>query len=259
MKLLFVGNSHLGAFRLGWKVLAPHCPTVSANFYPDWRRYYHLFQEDVATGRIHMTSEPVRQKFAELNGGDGSFKPLDYDICIIVGGGDLWHGLPGGRYSKQLRTAVTWDYINNLHHTVLLRKIRAVSDIPVLIVPNPFMASRDQKPLDYLPPHDFGAAQANAILQPALDATILTQPAETVLFPRVARLEFAVGERLVNLWPGAPSPPFLHDDMCHMNGAFGTLYLREILRSLGQNIGDVDMPPAEGALPFADKTTPPGV
>ena len=259
MKLLFIGNSHLAAFRMGWDVLAPHCPEVSARFYPHWQRFYNLFQEDVTTGRIHMTDKFVRQKFAQLNGGDGSFRPLDFDLCLIVGGTWLWNGVKPGSLSRQMEEAVVWDYLNAMHPMVLLRKIRAVSNIPVLIITNPHKASRDGQMEDTPPSFDCGAAQANALLGPAYDAVLLSQPVETLQSPRLSKLEYAVGERLVNTWLRAPSPPYLQDDLCHMNAAYGTIYLRKILRGFGQIIGDVKIPPAEGALALGDKTAHSGL
>jgi len=256
MKILMVGNSHVASFQRGWNVLAPHCPNVSITTYPHWRQFYGLFATDESTGRIHMTDPPTRQKFARMNGGDGSFRPLDYDLCLIVGGGRLWCGLAEGKYSHQMQNAAVHDYIDGLHQTVLLRKIRAVSDIPVLIVTNPHFASRTGISIEYLPPFENGLALANAKLGPELDAILLTQPPETEQSRRLSKLEFAVGERMLHTWIRAPSPPFFKDDLCHMNAAFGTIYLRDILRGLGQTIGDVKIPPAEGSLRLADKTDP---
>lgn len=257
MKILLIGNSHSAALKKGFDVLAPQCPGLSLTVYPHYHRYFGQFAVDEEAGCIRMTHPKIRARFIKLHGGDGSIRPLDYDICMIVGGMMLWQGLALGHYSTAFERAVVDDHVESLHPLVLLRKIRVVSDIPVLVVCNPFPACRNGMQPDAQAGHGNERALINSVIGPRYEAQLVIQPPETLLHARQTRLEFAVGERIWGDWTNSNVEPFLFDDLLHMNAAYGTLMMRQILRGLGQQIGDVEMPPAEGHLPLAEKTTGP--
>ncbi len=256
MKILLVGNSHSATLMRGFAHLAPHCPAVSLTAFAHYHRFFGFFAADEATGRIQMTHPTIRHRFIKTHGGDGSFRPLDYDVCIIIGGYWLWPGMVLGRHSRAFEAALVEEQVETMHPMVLLRKIRAVSDIPALIICNPFRASRGEMLPDAKAEPNNGAALINAVLTPRHDARLITQPPETLLHPRQTRLEYAVGEAMWGNWPNSGFEPYLYDDMLHMNTAYGVLLMRQILRDLGQEIGAVDMPVAEGHLPYAQKTRP---
>ncbi|MEX0971552.1 MAG: hypothetical protein WD046_14025 [Paracoccaceae bacterium] len=256
MKILVIGNSHTPALLRGFALLAPQCPDVSLTAYAHYHRFFGQFEPDEAAGRIRMKHPAIRRRFIKTHGGDGSFRPLDYDMCIIIGGYWLWAGLALGRFSEAFERAIIDEHIETMHPMVLLRKIRAVSDIPVLIVCNPFMASRAGMLADAQAEPNNGAALINAVLGPRYDARLVTQPPETLLYPRQTKLEYAIGENMWGTWKGCDFKPYLYDDMMHMNTTYGALLMRRILRDLGQDIGEVALPAAEGHLPYAQKTMP---
>jgi hypothetical protein len=256
LKICLIGNSHSGCFKSGWDAISEYYPEVEIAFFPHCGNFYGMFEPDFDTRELYVKNEFVRKTFERLSGNNGRISLPAFDLCIIVGGFTVWGGALGGHYSAQVQKQAAVDFFNTAHISVLIKKIRQLSDVEILAVHNPFAAFRKDRQhslAGYDPVK--GMAIVNELAGRPQNVTVLLQPEDTRDGLFASRLEFAAGERLTgaSLVPGAKQE--IIDDLVHMNAAYGALFLSRILQDRGFSPKNLKLPVPDGHLPFAQRNT----
>jgi len=180
LRICLIGNSHSGCFKAGWDAIFSAYPAVEIKFYPHCGQYYDLFRVHKSEKMLSIDNDFIQNHFSKLSGNDGNIALDTFDLCVIVGGLHGWRYFDPG-YSKQVIDAMVADYLDAAHVSVLLKKIREISDVPVNVLATPFGASRSaNKGM-----HQDGLIKDSTLLSVALKqkygARFLEQPQETRL------------------------------------------------------------------------------
>ncbi len=248
LKICLIGNSHSGSFKSGWEAISAYYPKVGITFFPHTSHYYHKFGVDTASKLLTMDDPVIRERFYISSGGMSDIDFGVFDMCMIVGGMFHWrlHNRP--RFSARVAAATARDSFIGQHTSILVEKIRMISDVPIIIVPNPYGARNGVAAASKIESIAFENELINRFLSTEHNARIVPQPEETMLTEYVSRLEYAVGERKREATPGADGQPEVLNDLAHMNAAYGALFLSQILAEQGFRPKDLQLPEPDGRL-----------
>ncbi len=252
IRLLLLGNSHLGALKLATKGSEKH-PDVEIGFFgapAHWTK-----KADLRDGVISTSHPPLAQKFSEVSGGSETVNLNEFDVVALVG---MFFGF--SECLREIRRAHTYTMpplkpksqlisqtcMGQLFEDLLkasaayewAEKIRSQFMKPVLIVPTPlssetrlqndaFLApvAADFRPIA---PKLFSMYRERArALAKAAGVTLVEQPDDTMAFPGFTKQHFSRGSlRLLH------EAGHEESDFNHMNQEFGTVLLREIISAV---------------------------
>lgn len=244
MRVCFIGNSHLAAFKTGWDQRGELFSGVEADFFGSAGAG---FTRLVLEGRNIISRDPAIVKQMEFTSGGKSQIALDdYDAFVLVamGHGMIKHlkncadhrpvGMPPAAHliSDKL-------FAKSIHHNTrrsvaakIAKLIREATDKPIIMceqpLPRPMVKESGPavwKEVDGVAPEV--SRVFNAIKTRMGDSLYLTsirQPDSTIADAFFTKTEF--GENAIRLRPGFDKT--YEDDAEHMNAAFGLEYLRSI-------------------------------
>ena len=248
MKICVIGTSHSVCFRRGLQDISEIYPEADMTYFQNPGKYFDKFVADSQSGRLTMPDKWIRKRLKLASGGVGDIDFGAYDICLIVGGfGHLITsslGQLGGQsqtgYSTQVIQATTRDLFQEAHVSILLPKIRALSDIPVYLIHDPITAHKKGLSLSEMEnpyqPYDYdrGVTLLNDIVLAPQSAEMLPQPKETLAAPNWTKFELSVGFRepfQAEIDAGFKGK--LKEDRGHMKPPFGTMQAKAFFARLG--------------------------
>jgi hypothetical protein len=252
MRICLIGNSHLACFKYGWNEVERRYPDVHATFFgAPGDRARHLVVRD---GRLVAGTDPLREGLLLTSGGESAIDPEKYDAFVLVGWVTIQaamdlarqytpHTFPETVHGKQIvsealfRAALAAEYSGTVVATVA-RRLRQLTTKRILLAPQPMPSRRAMEERErrfrttlIAGRQVFGLACAAADLAFADLAEVVWQPVETIADHAFTRTEFSEGSKRLLKEEAHPD-----DDFSHMNAAFGTLALSNILASLDQRV-----------------------
>jgi hypothetical protein len=249
VRLCFIGNSHLAAFRTGWDKASSRYAGVGVDFFGAAGGDL----ESLSLRRREFVSEDrrVRRQLRATSGGARSISVDCYDGFLLVGLG-LGGGIP--KFVERYRTFSTCRPDARARHLVsdavfdlmvrghltsalaikLIRDIRSISDSPIVVAQTP-------RPRRGIMSHRKSSRAAADLLLPRLTAVwerskaaiaaehkiaIVDQPQETIEDNLFTKDTFGIGA--IRLQEGFETP-HKQNDYRHMNAAYGALYIDAVM------------------------------
>jgi hypothetical protein len=235
-----IGNSHVGALKLGWPEIEAQFPGFTLDFYATAGQSMEL---EVHDGRLVPATEPVRKRLAVTSGKNGDIE-AGYDAYVVCGltlsAMRALHAYNTRftelRQAGRHKTAGIEDFAPAMELALrgaiavdVAAKLRRITQAPVFLIATPYGAHVRHEHLW----ERLSARGHDEIVERAYDmacrkiagessVTFVPQPAETVdsngfttreaffLFP----LDYVRNERA---------------EHTHMNAAFGAIVLRDVL------------------------------
>lgn len=234
LRICLIGDSHLAALKQGWPSIEAEFPDTEVAFFAAGG---DMMLDLVVRGRRLQPSTEKLREILKFTSGRGARIQNTFDRYVLCG---LRFSI---EFAVKLRTengnSIAPDDLYSVYDAAVgpetLRKLRRITDAPVVIVPTPFPAFGRRVELSQhrTPQSDRDLAETflSTCERIARDhgAAFLPQAAETVCADGISTLdEFAVGA--ARLWPGA-------DDNSHMNAKFGAIALRRALLAAHDHAG----------------------
>ena len=254
MKLCMIGNSHLGAFKLGWDKIRADYPDVAPEFFGLAR---HTFRHtELVDGAIHPTKPELVEKLQMISGGQDRVPLADFDAFIVVGFTRgvtkilryiTDHGIAGEMNDRSqlisfemLQEAWT-EYMESTPGPHVLRLIRQVSDAPVVIHKRAMLSAgmldkestrgEFYKSMAASGDAPYAADLLNRLMAPHLDDNMIaiSQPEETVWRGVLTKKKYSVYSKPLLESYNAHA----EDDVTHMNAHYGATCMAQALETLG--------------------------
>jgi hypothetical protein len=264
-RIAVVGNSHAGAIRMGWDVVAHEYPGTAMTFLAAPRAVFETFGFD-GERRFGVTDPAaltpnMRRLVQSLSGAGGGALALElaaFDRVLLVG--PEWgefalmailstYAVDGclAAGAQRLSAAAFAAFCDDLlRRSLALRMAALLAGHRLTLMPRPrrselglaAAAAGEEAAMPRLAPglDPAGVERAIALhegrlaaLLAAHGATLLPQPPETVAENHFSRAEFSVGRKVVDR-RGVREEVL---DTAHMNAAYGALCLRRWLGGAG--------------------------
>lgn len=258
MKLCFMGNSHLAAFRLGWDKIGTEYPGAEIEFFGAQGSDLRHFRVD---GRKLVTEQPTLLRQIAFTSGGQSSVPLErFDGFLLVGAGSGVCSLM--RLLAKHRTFDTTGEIATEHlvsdavldisvrhrikHSLfrrLIQQIRRVSSRPIVVAATPYprKAIKIGEPGHWTDAEVIGPRlvplweEGKEAIAKEFGVVFAEQPAETIEDGFFTRDAFSEGS--VRLRAGFDEKHD-EDEFKHMNPLYGATFIREIMPALGVTGGE---------------------
>lgn len=247
-KLCMIGNSHLGAIKLGWEDVQAEFPGAEATFFAAPGKHMNRFL--VRDGML--VAQGAQTRVLSTSSGGSKIDLAAYDGFALFGGGvnfihaiNLYcnyrsdeHRLDGAmvhRVSQECFDAALLGLLGRENAIRLAADIARVSDCPVVVSPQPMPSPRildSERHNVYRSMRDAGDElslyRSYCRSLKALSAsgfTVVEQPEATKMAPLLTGQEYSKGStKLLN-----SKQEHGEDDFVHMNRAYGAMVLRQIL------------------------------
>lgn len=234
MKICILGNSHAAALKHGWDIVAGAYAGVTVNFYSMLGQNLGDLELD---GRRLVLKEHGGARLRRFPEGISETVDLDlYDGFILHGLGLRVRPLDAPGLSKAVRDAIVQDSVHETALWKLLNDIRKVSHAPVRVGPTPLLAAEKVKTRGPSEAYHGFLEKARSLCFDALEATVVTQPDDTIVNGRMTDPKFNT-----DVVPLKGNPAEMertnerHTDRDHMNPAFGAVMMARYLDSLGND------------------------
>lgn len=236
-----IGNSHLGALKLGWPSIVAEFSKMEQDFYASAGDSLELA---VSGNRLEPATHDVRQRLAYTSGKSGDIE-ANYDAYIVCGlllsfaraMNAFRKTVSELRASGQTFKVITVTATDSMHESLrpllfaeVLAKLREITKAPIYVIATPLPA------LERHPEFENLGGYLKSTLLPAyhtacerivheFNATFLPQPAETT-----GPLEFTTRKEFYLLPPeNVAAEKAVHT---HMNAAFGAIVLKDALEHI---------------------------
>jgi len=236
-----IGNSHLGALKLGWPSIEAEFPQMELDFYASAGDSLGFV---VSGNRLEPATDAIRQRLAYTSEKSGDIE-ANYDAYVVCGlllsfvraMQSFRQTLSTLRNSEQRYRDITVAATNNIHDLLrpllfadVLTKLRQITKAPIYLIATPLPA------LERHPEIEKYGGYLKSTLLPAyhkaceriaqeFDATFLAQPSETT-----GPIEFTTRKEFYLLPPhNVAEEKAVHT---HMNAAFGAIVLKDALERI---------------------------
>jgi hypothetical protein len=224
-RIFVIGNSHVGSLKQGWDRICQDTDDVELVFFAHRGEKIGALQP---RGRsLIAASEDLKSALRFTSGGRDKIDLRDSDLVLLYGMGLKVSHETGCIYSERVQNQALKDQVNRSIAYALLKKIRSISDVPVVVGHDPLPARRYDRPGDSRQYLDRVRAMSDLMFSP-LNAVLLNQPMQTVKTGFQTKPKYtssssrlAIGRRIDNeLHP--------EKDIRHMNAVFGEMFLAEL-------------------------------
>ena len=239
--ICLIGNSHLGALKLGWPSIETEFPEMNLDFYASAGDSLELV---VSGNRLEPATDSIRQRLAYTSQKNGDIEAT-YDAYVVCGlqlsfvramqayrktlAGLRKSGKPY-REITETATEKMYETLRPLLYADVLSKLRQITKAPVYLIATPLPAFERHPEIK-----KFGDYLTKALL-PAyhtacervageFEASFVAQPAETT-----APLEFTTDKQFYLL-----PPEQVREEKAphaHMNATFGAIVLKDALEPI---------------------------
>jgi hypothetical protein len=233
MRLAVIGNSHLAMLKLSWDRIAVRHPAVGVRFFGAGA--HAVAACEVHDGRLEPPEAGLAKKFAFTSGGLTAIAFEDYDALVYCG---LLLDVPrlDARMSAAVREAAIAGAVQAAVSVDLAARVRAVSGIPQVIIPNPLFAARPE----FIPSSHRMLAYASILEAIALriagkvgQVTVIGQPEALVRPDLLTDLIWKTGStRLATSGDATGTEGHTRRDVKHMNADFGEHVWSDLLPRL---------------------------
>lgn len=224
MKVCVIGDSHCGALKRGWDVLAAQHRGLELTFFAagGYSPGFDLLK--IERGLVVSADTQLQKSFFETSKGHEFIDLNGFDIHLVYG---LWC-LPffrDGRYiSEQVLSQSMTDHFSIATSLKVVRLFKSQLNNVVYVGHNPLLSVIDdstQASDEYME----GIELANKIFFGPMGCELIAQPEETVVGNRFTASRYSVGSKRFL------SDKVYHDskDRKHMNDVFGVLWLENFL------------------------------
>ncbi|MCB1389929.1 MAG: hypothetical protein KDK12_12435 [Rhodobacteraceae bacterium] len=232
MRICILGNSQIGALKLGWEKIRARHPGVEITFFGgpgDTMKHFA-----VQDGALVAGTDRLRENLRTTAGSD-RLDPGAYDVFVVAGYNQGHEPYLDRRLSASVRALTLADRFATSGGTELARRLRSLTDAPIVLIGAPLRkeggTSTPTATANYLPVE----------LEPAIEAEAaqagfawLGQPRETVtadgFWTRAAYSQGAI--RLADERGGGTEADARREDMVHKNADFGALVITTLLDRL---------------------------
>ncbi|SEN55564.1 hypothetical protein SAMN04489859_100985 [Paracoccus alcaliphilus] len=228
IRLCVLSNSHSAALKLAWDEMSADHPDIALTFFA--ARGGRIGKLQVRGDELVPLDDILADQIALTSGGKRSVRPNDYDAFLVYGYGKAQ--LKGGgaaRFSSAFADRVTIERARKrLLSERLLIRLRKITDKPVFICPCPLPTQQDGKSAPRLKDyHDEMDLLQRVVFSP-LSATLVPQPAETILDGSATRPEYGEGSVRLRV-PGEGLAAHDSGERLHMNKEYGRVWLTHFL------------------------------
>lgn len=248
-RICLVGNSHLIMMQKAWAEQDPASDSVEAVFFGALIRHYCDLHRDAERSVLTFLGD-LADFFKRSSGGLTEIDPADYDRFVLVGMRigiiNIYRALrnlvPSAHASKDSETRhilsdhlfEIWvrEYFEASVGFSVLRELCAVTDKPIILVPQPHVADRflTTKRAKHLPPAgdplyahvDCVFREAVCSAASALGAQVQFQRDSTLAGPGLSRSDYLDGAVKFS------GRSFPDDDVDHMNAVLGRMFLEDL-------------------------------
>jgi hypothetical protein len=222
-RICVLGNSHSACFKLAWDSLRTRYSTVSLTFFAQRGRGMAELAPDGAV--LVPTTDQLRSAMSFTSGGLTVVDPREYDAVLSVG--FTWGYPPATGYiSQDAAGRALLDFTPRSLAFELIRKVRAVSDIPIFVAHQPLRRHEGDEIADNaVTPYRRLVRLMNEELLAREGALLLPQPAQTIANRFYTRSEFGIGARRLDTGDGEFSGELKADPRSHMNTRYGDIFL----------------------------------
>lgn len=230
MKICVLSNSHAASLKQGWDRLAAQYPGVQLTFFASRALGMRGLQ---LRGRALVPSDPALAKdLAFTSGGHETIELAGYDVFLGYGL-DLRMPVLGKRLSAAVKFHACQDALNRSLNLQLCRMVREGTRAPVFIGPNPQHSLRQEnegKPWPYCGYEEVLRPMAANL--DALGLKLAPQPRHTLGNGWNTKATYATGSIRLDVGDQFSNQAHPSDDLEHMNGEFGRLYLVDFFGTL---------------------------
>lgn len=231
MKIAVIGNSHIGSLKRGMDMMKAKEVLYDLCFFG--ARGDGLKSLTVEDSSLVPSDEGTADAIAFTSGGERRIDTDGYDAFLLYGMEARPFFIAEDRYysSAVLDRAVD-DVVEGSLSYNTLQKLRTITDKPIYIGHNPMRGARRNEGPQDVGPYERGIALLNARKYAAVGATLLPQPATTIINGNGTAMPFAQGSKRLAI--GDAHDDALHPsvDLNHMNDDFGRLWLTEFFAHL---------------------------
>lgn len=226
-RLIVIGNSHVACLKQGWDRIRNESHDIDIVFFA--HRGDKIGDLRPKGQSLIAPNEDLKSALAFTSGGKDTIEFSDADLVLLYG---LRLRIPfdtGCKYSEQVQNQALKDQVKRSLCLKFIRKIRAISDIKVLVGHDPLPASGHDRPGTKQQYLDRIKAMNDLMFAP-LNAELIHQPIQTVesgfqTNPKYTSnsTRLAIGRRIDN-------ERHPDKDIRHMNAAFGELLLTQLFK-----------------------------
>lgn len=231
MKLVIIGNSHIGSLRRAWEEISGNYPSVEIVFFGSKRDT--LKHMKVQGRKIVPTDNIVLKSISFVSGGRSSIDPAEFDVALIYGAQAEPFFFPvNSFYSSQVIRRTMEDLARGRVHFKLANMIRRLSDMPVYIGHTPLRAARKRPRDQSLDSYTRGLALLNEVVFAPMSVRMVSQPLETIVNGNGTDMKYTVGSRRLAVGNAGDDELHSEKDRYHMNEEFGKLWLEKFFSEL---------------------------
>jgi len=234
MRLAIIGNSHVGSLKRGWDRIHMEFAPIEITFFAarsDTMRHLEL------RGHVLVpTNEDLKTSLQFTSQGQAEIDLARFDAILLY----CMQARPyfirriNQAFSVAALRRALRDFTTGRVFFELLKLIRPAFDGPIFIGHGPMVAaerSADDQSVDaYLR----GSECINRLLYGPMDARMITQPLETIVNGCQTDVIYTKGSKRLDVGDQFDGQEHGEDDLFHMNGRFGELWLRNFFGELAQ-------------------------
>lgn len=225
MKICVIGNSHVGALKRAWDEICDEYLEHNLTFFAMGSTGINGLA--VQNGKLIATTSKLRSAIEFTSGGLTEVIPESYDAFLVYGLSAIIRLQDiNFYYSSAVRKQALLDVTSSSLSFTTIKKLRAVTSLPIYVGHNPLKASRVISTMDRSQDYSNHIEQLNSLVYSSENAQLIPQPANTLVNGVATKEEYTLGSRTLAVVAVGGSE--LHDkgDNFHMNDVFGEVWLR---------------------------------
>jgi len=228
MKICVIGNSHVGAIKLAWNVLAERYNNYSLTFFACGGT--GLNKLVVEHGKFVASDSRLKKRIGYTSGGVYEIDPDCYDVFLLYGMGFSLTAFDDdvAFYSQAVKEAARRDRLERSLSYSVFKKLKAITDKPIFIAQNPYPSQAISKGKAISGENKLEEVNWHRLFFKDR-ASFVEQPAETVYHGAYTKLEFSKGSRKLETGDSDDNELHLSDDFVHMNIDYGRVWLERFL------------------------------
>ncbi len=227
-RIAVLGNSHVACVKNAWDERGRNFQDFQLVFFAD--RGTSLDGLVVQKSKLLAVDEDLARRIGFTSGGRTEVDPLEYDAFLLVGLGLTLEYLSSETFSRAVFRQAAVDSATASTSVMLARRLRSISDKPILVVPCPLLAVRPDSPA--VEPRllaEIVGVLRQMIFDP-IGVQFVEQPASSIAKGFWTKHKFSSGAGRLDLGDGMAGQIHPVRDRKHMNTAYGRLLLQIVLK-----------------------------
>ena len=243
MRIFVLGNSHVGALKLGWDEIAGFYPEVRITFFA--HRADRLGKLVVRDGKLFPKNRDLKNAIAHTSGGSREIDPAKCDVILIYGlGAKAYFSDPNRYFSESVKSEAMTDHASDTISYEIFRMIREVTEKQVYIGHAPLRAATkhvNRLQEGFPKPYELGIRDINEYFYRPQGAELVPQPQQTIINSRHTDPRFSLSSKRLDIGDELDHAPHPENDRNHMNHEFGKLWLQMFLELIANHPTDLSV------------------